>query len=87
LIIRYPAKLRAWPLQIGDRVTVTSTEYGFSAKTFRVTDWQFGLGTAVQLTLQEDAAAVYDLAVAATADPAPNTALPRIAAAVPIAMM
>jgi hypothetical protein len=76
LIIRYPAKLRAFPLQIGDRVTVTSSEYGFSAKTFRVTDWQFGLGTAVQLTLQEDAAAVYDLADAATADPAPNTALP-----------
>lgn len=77
LVIRYPAKLRAWPLQIGDRVTVTSAEYGFSAKTFRVTDWQFGLGTAVQLTLQEDAAAVYDLADAATADPAPNTALPN----------
>lgn len=76
LVIRYPAKLRAWPLQIGDRVTVTSSEYGFSSKTFRVTDWQFGLGTAVELVLQEDAAAVYDLADAATADPAPNTALP-----------
>jgi hypothetical protein len=77
LVIRYPAKLRAWPLQIGDRVTVTSAEYGFSAKPFRVTDWQFGATTAVQLTLQEDAAAVYDLADAATADPAPNTALPN----------
>ena len=77
LVIRYPAKLRAWPLQIGDRVTVTSTEYGFSGKLFRLTDWQFGATTAVQLTLQEDAAAVYDLADAATADPAPNTALPN----------
>jgi hypothetical protein len=76
LVIRYPAKLRAWPLQVGDRVTVTSAEYGFSSKTFRVTDWQFGLRSAVVLTLQEDAAAVYDLADAATADPAPNTGLP-----------
>ena len=77
LVIRYPAKLRAWPLQIGDRVTVTSAEYGFSAKNFRVTDWQFGATTAVQLTLQEDDASVYDLADAATADPAPNTNLPN----------
>jgi hypothetical protein len=76
LMIRYPAKLKAWPLEVGDRVAVTSAEYGFSAKTFRVTDWQFGSTTAVELTLQEDAAAIYDLADAASADPAPNTALP-----------
>jgi hypothetical protein len=76
LVIAYPAKLKAWPLQVGDRVTVTSDEYGFVAKTFRVTDWQFGTSAAVQLTLQEDAAAIYDLADAASADPAPNTALP-----------
>lgn len=75
-VIKYPAKLRAWPLQVGDRVTVTSGEYGFEAKTYRVTDWQFGLSTAVELTLQEDIAAIYDLADAADADPAPNTALP-----------
>lgn len=76
LVIRYPAKLKAWPLQIGDRVTVSSAEYGWSSKTFRVTDWQFGAATAVVLTLQEDAAAIYDLADAVTADPAPNTGLP-----------
>ena len=76
-VITYPAKLKAWPLQIGDRVTVNSTEYGFSSKTYRVTDWQFGASTAVQLTLQEDIAATYDLADAATADPSPNTGLPN----------
>ena len=76
LVIRYPAKLKAWPLQVGDRVRVTSTEYGFAAKEFRVTDWQFGTSSAVQLTLQEDAAAIYDLADAASADPSPNTGLP-----------
>ncbi len=77
LMIRYPAKLRAWPLEIGDRVRITSAEYGFSSKTFRVTDWQFGTSSAVQLTLQEDAAAIYDLADAASADPSPNTGLPN----------
>jgi hypothetical protein len=76
LVIRYPAKLRAWPLQVGDRVTVTSGEYGFAAKTFRVTDWQFALQAPVTLTLQEDVPGSYDLADAASADPSPNTDLP-----------
>jgi hypothetical protein len=76
-VIRYPAKLRAWVLQVGDRVTVTSTEYGFSAKTYRVTDWQFDVSSAVVLTLQEDDATIYDLADAAVADPTPNTDLPN----------
>jgi hypothetical protein len=75
-VIRMPCTLRAWPLQVGDRVTVTSAEYGFSAKTYRVTDWAFGLQTPVMLTLQEDAAAIYDQADAAVVDPAPNTGLP-----------
>lgn len=77
LVIRYPAKLKAWPLQVGDRVRVTSAEYGFSLKTFRVTDWDFNLLGAVVLTLQEDAAAIYDLADAASTDPAGNSALPN----------
>lgn len=76
-VIRFPASLRAWPLQVGDRVTVTSAEYGFSAKTYRVTDWAFGLQTPVMLTLQEDDATTYDQADAATRDPAPNTDLPN----------
>jgi len=76
-IIRYPAKLIAWPLQVGDRVTVTSAEYGFDTKIYRVTDWHFDLRSAVVLTLQEDDATIYDLADAATADPTPNTNLPN----------
>lgn len=76
-VIQYPAKLRAWPLQIGDRVTVTSAEYGITVpKTYRVTDWQFGLSAPVTLALQEDAADAYDLVDAVTADPTPNTNLP-----------
>lgn len=76
LVIRYPAMLHAWPLQIGDRVTVTNSEYGWTAKVFRVTDWQFSIDAPVVLTLQEDADTVYDLADAATVDEAPNTGLP-----------
>ncbi len=76
LTISYPAKLRALPLQIGDRVTVTSAEYGYTAKTFRVTDWQFGLQAPVTLVLEEDAEAAYDLVDAVEADPTPNTDLP-----------
>lgn len=75
-VIVFPAKLRAWPLQIGDRVTVTSAEYGLSAKAYRVTDWQFSISSVVMLTLQEDASTVYDLADAATLDPTPNSGLP-----------
>jgi hypothetical protein len=77
LIISYPAKLRAWPLQLGDRVRVTSAEYGYTTKTFRVTDWQFGLRSPVTLLLQEDAADAYDTIDAVDADPTPNTDLPQ----------
>jgi hypothetical protein len=77
LVAQYPADLRAWPLEVGDRVSVTNTEYGWTAKTFRITDWQFDLTSAVVLTLQEDAATIYDLADASAADAAPNTTLPN----------
>ena len=75
-VIQYPAKMRAWEVAVGDRVRVTSAEYGFNLKTYRVTDWQFGLQAPVTLTLQEDVATVYDLADATTADEAPNSDLP-----------
>ena len=77
LVIRYPAKLHAWPLKVGERVTVTSAEYGWAAKVFRVTDWQWSVQSAVLLTLQEDGPAIYDLADAASADQLPNTGLPN----------
>jgi hypothetical protein len=74
-VIRFPAKLRAWPLQIGDRVRVTSPEYGFSLNVFRVTDWNFTIAGAVLLTLQADATSVYALPTAATADTARTSGL------------
>lgn len=74
-IIQYPAKLRAWPVQVGDRIHVTSAEYGLD-KDYRVTDWQFGITAPVVLTLQEDTAAAWDAADAAVSDQTLNTGLP-----------
>ncbi|QOR55717.1 MAG: hypothetical protein YHS30scaffold667_13 [Phage 65_10] len=77
LVVQYPAKLKAWEVRPGQRVTVTNAEFAWTAKTFRVTDWQFGLRGAVVLTLIEDAADAWDLADAAIVDPTPNTGLPN----------
>lgn len=76
LTIQYPAHLRAWPLQPGDRVSITNAEFGWSAKTFRVTDWAFSVSSPVALELVEDVAAVWDLADAVVLDDMPNTGLP-----------
>lgn len=76
-VLRYPATLVAWPLQVGDRVRVTNAEYGLSLKAYRVTDWQFELTSPVWLTLEEDVESIYDTADAADADPTPNTELPN----------
>lgn len=77
LLINYPADMSAWHLQPGDRTWVTNTEFGWSAKTFRVTDWAFGLSTPVMLTLIEDESSYYDTADEVSVDAAPNTALPN----------
>ena len=76
MVVQYPAKLKAWPLEAGDRVQVNSTEYGWTNKTFRVTDWRFSLSNAVMLTLQEDIEAMYDLADAGNAVPVATSNLP-----------
>ena len=75
-IMTVPAKLKAFKLQVGDRFTLVSDEYGIN-KTVRVTDWQFDIANAVSLTVQEDFAEIYDEADAARSDPYPNTSLPN----------
>lgn len=75
-VIKYPAKLPAWRYRVGERLNVRSTEYGLADKTYRITDWQFGLDAPVTLLLEEDAAEIWDLADAVVADPTPNTNLP-----------
>lgn len=76
-ILTYPAKLRAWPLQIGDRVTVNSLEYGLTTATYRVTDWQFDINGAVILALQQDASTVYGIPLAPTMQQPNALALPN----------
>ncbi|WP_338413535.1 hypothetical protein [uncultured Sphaerotilus sp.] len=77
MILQYTGKARLWPLEVGDRVAVTSGRFGLVADTFRVLDWSWSPGQPVALTLQRDIAASYDDADASTADPAPATRLPN----------
>jgi hypothetical protein len=77
LTITYPGQMRLWPLQPGDRVSVTNAEFGFAAKTFRVIDWTFHPKTPVALVLLEDVPAYYNAAAVITADAAPNSTLPN----------
>ncbi|MFC5524010.1 hypothetical protein [Polaromonas jejuensis] len=76
LTITYPGHMRLWPLQPGDRVSITNAEFGWAAKTFRVTDWSFHPKTPVALQMVEDVAVYYNAAAVITADAAPNTNLP-----------
>lgn len=76
LTITYPGQMRLWPLQPGDRVSITNAEFGWGGKTFRVTDWSFHPKTPVALQLVEDVAVYYNAAAIITVDAAPNTNLP-----------
>lgn len=76
LVISYPAKIHAIRLQPGDRVNVTSPEYGWTSKTFRVTDTQLAPRQSVALTLQEDAPEAWDTVDTNQADPTPNVGTP-----------
>lgn len=77
LTIGYPAKLKHWDLEVGQRVTVNNAEYDFVNKTFLIQNWDFTVDGAVLLTLIEDDSTAYDLADASIADPTPNTNLPN----------
>lgn len=75
LTVQYPAKLKAWGLPVGARLRLSSDDYGWAGKTFRVTDRRATQQAPVMLTLQEDAAEIWDEADAGTADVTPNTGL------------
>lgn len=75
-VIRFPGKLRTWPLRVGDRVPVTISEPPMDGLIFRVTDRQFGLTSPVMLTLERDAPEIWDQADAASANLAVNPSLP-----------
>ena len=69
--------LKAWDVTPGSRVTLTSSVFGWSDKVFRVTDKKYSPVSAVELTLKEDAAEIWDQADAVTVDSTPNTDLPN----------
>ncbi len=75
-VLRIHPKMRAWHLQPGDRIVLTSALYGFANKTFRVTDWTYSRNAPLSLLVIEDVPAYYDLADEVQADAAPNTNLP-----------
>lgn len=66
---------KTWALQIGQRVTLNSALFGWNDKVFRVTDKSYSPSQAVELTLKEDAASIWDFADAVTVDSTPNSDL------------
>lgn len=74
--IKAEFSLKAWPLKVGQRITYTSKFLGQNAKVYRITDKSYAPNSAVQLTLKEDAASIWDYADATVLDSTPNTDLP-----------
>jgi hypothetical protein len=68
---------KTWDLQVGDRVTFTSTLMGQTSKVYRVMDKSFAADKAVDLILKEDVSTIWDLSDAVTVDSTPNTNLPN----------
>lgn len=68
---------KTWKLKVGDRVTLTSTMFGWDAKVFRVTDKKYSPTSAVELTLKEDAESIWDFSDETLPDATPNTNLPN----------
>ena len=58
--------LRAFAVQVGDNVALTSTRFGWNAKPFEVLSWTFGLAEGndiqVNMTLREISSAVFNAA-------------------------
>ncbi|SIR06840.1 protein of unknown function [Pseudacidovorax sp. RU35E] len=75
--VRISPKMFAWGLQPGDRVLLSSAFFGFTNKSFIVTDWAYSRTKALSLLLEEDVPAYYDLADEQLLDAAPNTNLPN----------
>jgi hypothetical protein len=86
ITVRLPCKLTAFRLQVGDTVMLTNARLGFVAKDFEVTELVFAAedqggaqALAIDLTLRETAAGVWDWndGEETVIDLAPNTNLPN----------
>jgi hypothetical protein len=69
--------MKAWDINVGDRVYLTSDLFGWSNKVFRVVDKKFSPSSPVELSLKEDASSIWDFVDAAELDETPNTDLPN----------
>lgn len=77
LVVDLPFKLRAYPLELFDTVSLTLTRYGWSAKTFMILARTWTSDGALQLTLKETTAAITQMDAGFSAQGfAANTNLP-----------
>lgn len=73
-----PFKMRAYPLELFDGITLTLDRYGWTNKEFRILSRTFLPDGRVQLTLKETSAAIFSFgAPFVPGGYAPNTGLPR----------
>src|SRR3990170_2184258 len=78
IVCKFPAKLGALELTTWDTVRLDIAQLGWSAKVFRILEWALTEDCGVDLTLQEEAAAIYSWSLEETVgDLAPNTGLPN----------
>jgi hypothetical protein len=78
ITVKFPAKLTQLELAPWDVVTLSIAQAGFVDKEFRLLEWALAGDGGVDLTFQEEAAAVYDFGPGdeINIDPAPDTNLP-----------
>lgn len=69
--------LKCWDVKVGQRIQLNSAFFGFTNKVFRVVGKSYSYSGTVELTLKEDASAIWDLADAVVIDETPNTDLPN----------
>jgi hypothetical protein len=77
LTVRAEFSLKAWPVKVGQRITLTSAFFGWSAKVFRIMDRKPNPAGMVELTMKEDDPSIWDAADAVLVDATPNTGLPN----------
>ncbi len=63
LVVSARFKWKALQATVGDHVTLTMQEFGWSARVFRVYQCEIDWSAGVRMTLKEDASAIYDWAI------------------------
>lgn len=78
LVVSLPFKLRAYPLELFDNVTLTLSRYGWSNKVFQILERSWNVDATLQLKLKETSAAITQMDAGFSAQGfAKNTNLPK----------